>query len=127
MNKSTPNNSLTYFNLPLKSIASLNRQLIEGLLAELVNNSVSKEDLSNYVIRDKRHATSWFVNYVQTEIESLDEEFVNADQGYSFSFDMEEGNKSLRFIFMLDTKGVEGSTEYFISVRKHKDYFACKE
>jgi hypothetical protein len=119
--------SAEYFDVDIPVLDGLNKSFVQNIICELKNNPVPKNDPTNYVLRDRRHTISWFINYIRTELESLDEEFVTTTKYYECKLLVERRYLFLKFSFYLKTHGLEGHTEYFIVVRKNGEDFACLE
>jgi hypothetical protein len=116
---------LAYEVLPLFKYSPMDKKFIGALLDKLVVSRVEGD--RTWVVRDRRHTVAWIACYVETETERLDDEFVNETKMYDVSVHLDLERKWLRFTFKLMTKGLEGSTSYYIEVRKTGEFYECAE
>jgi hypothetical protein len=77
------------------------------------------------VIRTENHAKSWIMNYIKTESEELDTEFIDVAKYYTMH--LLTYTEEVQLVFRLRTAGLEGWTEYGISASRIGEDFACWE
>ena len=111
---------------PISRLA-LDKKLVGTLLDKLIEPTNKNSQTRQPVYRDRRHAIAWFICYIETEIERLEDEFVNGMKYFDYELRREIENKWLKFSFRLRTHGLDGFTEYSIEINKEGSYFACFE
>lgn len=89
------------------------------------------EETFGVVGRELRHTISWADAYIQTEIQILIEDFVNAEKHFEILILKSLERAEINVLFKLSTSGIEGSTRYGIAWRRTDDdgddlYF-CRE
>jgi hypothetical protein len=78
------------------------------------------------VLRTRRLTVAWIKTYIAATCEELESFIENPEKSYEV-YKENHGNDLLKFSFRLKTSGLDGYTQFGISVRRRGEYFDCIE
>lgn len=116
-----------HVEIELASAAELTHERVRTLFLDLRETRLSWLAKQNYVFRSLSHATTWAHGFVLTEANELDAEFVSSSKAYRVVVISDPEKKFAKIVFRLTTTGLDGWTQYGITVRKVGGYYACEE
>ena len=118
---------IQHIETELASPTDLTRDAVEALFLDLSETRLSWLARKKYIFRTLAHAVAWAHGYVLTEAGELDDEFVSDSKKYHVVVISDPEKKFAKIVFRLTTIGLDGWTQYGITIRKADGYYACEE